>query len=172
VVALLMNGLERGDDISGSEAYRQAYPHLRNLLAALVRAVLIVGVLMLSVVGIPWGIRQFVRYQFLAETTTLEPFSGQAALDRSTQLVRRRWFHTLVVLFALSALVFLFAVIVGLLLLIVFAGIPLWLFSIFLTAFAALLVPYTAIAATLLYGDARAEREAAVRAEMLEPVTA
>ena len=44
-------------------------------------------------------------------------------------------------------------------LLIIFAGIPLWLFSTFVTAFAALLVPYTAIAATLLYGDARAEHE-------------
>ncbi len=53
----------------------------------------------------------------------------------------------------------LFTSIVGLLLLIIFAGIPLWLFSIIVTAFAALVVPYTAISATLLYGDARAELE-------------
>ena len=62
-------------------------------------------------------------------------------------------------LLSLNGLVLLFTSIVGLLLLIIFAGIPLWLFSTIVTAFAALVVPYTTISATLLYGDARAQLE-------------
>ena len=159
-VAVLMDALGRGEDIGAREAYRRAFSHLGDLFSALLRALLIVGVLLLSIVGIPWGFRQLVRYQFLPETITLEGTQGRGALDRSSALVRGRWFHTAIVLIVLNALVLLFTSIVGLLLLIIFAGIPLWLFSVVVTAFAALVVPYTAISATLLYGDARAELEA------------
>jgi hypothetical protein len=158
-VAVLMDALGRGEDIGAREAYRRAFSHLGDLFFALLRTVLIVGVLLVSIVGIPWGIRQLVRYQFLPETITLEGTQGQEALDRSSELIRGRWFNTAIVLLSLNGLVLLFTSIVALLVLIIFAGIPLWLFSIIVTAFAALVVPYTAISATLLYGDARAELE-------------
>lgn len=158
-VAVLMDALGRGEDIGAREAYRRAFSHLGDLFFALLRSVLIVGALMVSIVGIPWGIRQLIRYQFIPETITLEGTRGQAALDRSSELIRGRWFHTAIVLLSLNGLVLLFTSIVGLLLLIIFAGIPLWLFSTIVTAFAALVVPYTTISATLLYGDARAELE-------------
>ena len=165
VVAVLMSGLERGDEITARDAYRGALGHLGDLVGALVRAVVIVGALLVSIVGIPWAIRQIIRYQFLPETTTLEGMRGRVALDRSSTLVRGRWFHTAAVLISLNVLVLLFTGLVGLVLLIVLAEIPLWLFSIVVTAFSALLVPYTAIAATLLYGDARADHDAREPAE-------
>ncbi len=164
-VSILVDALERGEDLGARTAYRRALDHLGDLFSALLRSVLIVGALLLTVVGIPWAIRQLIRYQFVPETITLEAKRGAAALDRSSELVRGRWFHTAIVLISLNALVLLFTSIVGLLLLVIFAGIPLWLFSIIVTAVAALVVPYTAISATLLYGDARAELDDDERAD-------
>ncbi len=167
VIAFLLDGLGRDESTTASEAFHKTPAHLHDLLAALARAVVIVAVLMISVVGIPWAFRQLVRYQFLSETTTLERLSGKAALDRSSALVRGRWFHTAVVLISINAIVFVCSMLVGLLLLIVAAGIPLWLFSVIVTVFAGLVAPYTAIAATLLYGDARAQLES--RTDVPEP---
>jgi hypothetical protein len=58
-----------------------------------------------------------------------------------------------------NALIALSGMVIGLLLLLIVAGIPLWLFSGLVTLVYALIVPLAAVALTLLYGDAVAEKE-------------
>lgn len=121
-------------------------------------------VLLVSFVGIPWGIRQLVRYQFIAHTVMYEERDGRDALARSSELVRGRWFHTAVVVGALNAAVGIIALVVAWLLLIVASGLPLWLFSILVSIVYTCTVPLAAVAMALLYGDAVADRDGAEEA--------
>jgi len=167
-VASRMRSLESGTAMGGLEAYRQTFARIGDLLSAIARAVVIVALLLISIVAIPWGIRQLVRYQFIAQTTMLEGLGGQAALDRSTQLIRGRWFHTAVMVALVNGLVGLVAAVVGILLLVLLTGIPLWLFSVLVSASSALIVVYGAVTLVLLYGDATAELEQLEDAEPVE----
>jgi len=159
VVATELQDVDVGADPGAVAAYHRTLRRLGDLLVAVLRAIVIVGLLLISVVGIPWGIRQLVRYQFIAEATMLDDRGRKAALDRSTELVRGRWWNTAGFFVMLNVIVLLSSSVVGLLLLIVSAGLPLWLFSVLVTTIAALIVPYSAAAATLYYGDARAQLE-------------
>lgn len=159
VVATLMRSLESGVEMKGIDACRQTFARTGDLLSALWRAVVIVGLLLISVVGIPWGVRQLVRYQFIASVVVMEGTGGRSALDRSTALARGRWFHTAAMVVVLNALVGAVAVAVGLVLLVLLTGVPLWLFSILVSASSAVFVCYSAVAFVLLYGDARAQFE-------------
>jgi hypothetical protein len=58
-----------------------------------------------------------------------------------------------------NALLAVAATVVGLLLLVAVSGLPLWLFSLLTTLIYALLTPLTAVAQTLLYGDAFAQNQ-------------
>ena len=171
-VATLVHGMEGGVEVSAAEALRRTLARIGDLTGVIARTVVIVGVLLVSVVGIPWGIRQLVRYQFIAPVTMLEGLSGRAALDRSSELIRGRWSHTAVIVVALNALVAVIAVTVGLVVLVLLTGIPLWLFSILVSASSAVIVCYSAAAFVLLYGDATAQLEQLEPAEPLDPAAA
>ena len=79
-------------------------------------------------------------------------------LARSARLVKGRWWHTAIMVGLFHLLVAGSGLVVGLLLLVLFAGIPLWLFSGLITLVYALIVPLAAVAMTLLFGDAVAEQ--------------
>ena len=52
----------------------------RELASAVVSSTLIVALLLISVVGIPWGIRQLMRYQLVPQVVMLEGLGGAAPL--------------------------------------------------------------------------------------------
>jgi hypothetical protein len=168
VVATYLRAAEDGSPIGAKDAFVRVGARARDLIGGLVRGVLIVVLLLISLVGIPWGVRQAVRYQFLAQVTALEGSGGRAALDRSSALVRGRWLHTAVVIALLNLLVGAVAGAAGLVMLVLLSGIPLWLFSALVTLVAAAIVPYAAIGFVLLYGDALAVREGMSAAELRE----
>ncbi len=125
--------------------------------------------LLSTVVLAPFGIRQLVRYQFAPQAVMAEERRGGAALRRSSALVRGRWWHTAVVVATINGAIALTALAAALLLLVAASGVPLWIFSGLVSVVYALVVPLAAIAVTLLYGDAVAERE---ETEANEPVPA
>ncbi len=168
MVAAYYVPIARGQEGSAPDAIRLAWSRRRDLATGFLRSTVIVTLLMVSVVGIPWGIRQLIRYQFLAQAVVLDDLHGVDALARSSMLVRSRWFHTAVFVIALNVLGVIVGTTLGLLLLVLVAGLPLWLFSVLVTLVFALIVPVTAEAITLLYGDAVAESQGA---EAAEPVT-
>lgn len=80
-----------------------------------------------------------------------------------------RWWHTAIMVGVFNALPFVTAITVGLLLLLALTALPLWFFSALMTITYALLVPLTATAQTLLFGDAVAEHGDAERKEQETP---
>ena len=123
------------------------------LIKGFVQAAVVVLLLMFTIIGIPFAIRQLVRYQFLPHVAMLEGHDGRQSLERSSDLVRGRWWHTaafiglvdLVLAIALSA--------IGLLVLVVLRP-PFWVLTIAIGLASMLVYPIATIATTLLYGDA------------------
>jgi hypothetical protein len=157
IVAEYLDGPERGT-AAAVTAMKVTWHRRRELARAFLRSFAIVFALLVSLIGAPWGIRQLVRYQFVPQAVTYDDLAGQQALDRSSDLVRGRWFHTALVAAVVNGFVGLTALIVALLLLVLASGIPLWVFSALATLVYALTVPLAAIAMTLLYGNAIAAR--------------
>jgi len=94
-----------GGPVSGMDAVRRAWTHAPELAVGFLRASAIVVVLIVSVVGIPFGLWFLVRYQFMAQVVVTENRSGREALTRSAQLVTGRWWHTALVLGLFNLLV-------------------------------------------------------------------
>lgn len=139
---------------AGLLSVRAVIDRAYDLLTGLVRAAVIVGVLLVSVVGIPWGIRQLVRYQFLAPVVMNERLGGAGALTRSSALVRGRWAHTALAVALLNLIAGGVGTAIGLVLLVVLQVLPLWMFSVVVALISVVVVPMVAIAQTLVYGDA------------------
>jgi hypothetical protein len=174
-VAVFLDGQDGGDSdepMTARDAIAQTIANGRAIASGLLRATVIVGLLLISFVGIPWGIRQLIRYQFIAPVTVLEGRVGGAALDRSSDLVRGRWLHTAIAIGGVNAGVGLVGAVAGLLFLIISAGLPLWLFAVLVNTASAIVSPFAAIAAVLLYGDAVAEENDLEPAPDIEMVDA
>jgi hypothetical protein len=160
MVAAYYEMLSEGESAGGMDAVRRAWSCAPQLLRGFLRSFLIVGLLLVSVIGIPFGLWFLIRFQFLAQAVVTENRSGRSALARSSELVRGRWWHTAAMIGLFNVLVAASGAIVGLLILVLVASIPLWLFSGLVTLVYALIVPLAAVAQTLLFGDAvAAERE-------------
>ena len=101
---------------------------LRAVVVTMIRATLIVVGLALTIVGLPWSIRQAVRYQFSIPVAVTEELSGAEALARSTELVRGRWWRTAVTLALFAGLALILNSVVQLGLLVVLSGLPLWVY--------------------------------------------
>jgi len=152
-----------GADVRASarDAARAVWVKVVGLVVAVVLATVALGVLSILVVGIPIAVWLFVRWQFTAQVVMLKGLGGRQALARSASLVKKRWFHTaLVTVLALGA-VGVVGMIVGLVLLILFTGLPLWVLSAVIALVDVLVMPYAALVLTYLYGDAVASHRTA-----------
>lgn len=160
LVAQFMSGPDRsrgGLRVAG----KATWAHREDLFGAFVRAYGIVVILLASIVGIPWAIRQLVRYQFVAHAIANEDADAKGSLQRSSELVRGRWFHTAVVVSVINSIIFFTVMGLSLLLLVVATSIPLWMISALVTLMYIVVAPLAAIAMNLLYGDAAAVSEEA-----------
>jgi hypothetical protein len=127
-------------------------PTLKRLLATVLRAALIVVALLVSLVGIPWAIRQLVRYQLVPQVVALEKATGKHALERSSTLVRGRWWWTAGVIAVLQAVIWIAGLGSSVLILVLVTSIPLWLFSVLSALILVVLVPVGAAAMAYVYG--------------------
>ncbi|MGI9604432.1 MAG: hypothetical protein ACR2QE_21305 [Acidimicrobiales bacterium] len=165
-VCVTMNAADEGRTVDARAAYAAVLSRWKPLCGAIVRTVILVGLLLITVIGVPIGIWLLVRYQFLAQAVMLDGTDGRGALRRSARLVEGRWLHTAVMVLLINGVVAISAFVVGFLVLVLVSGLPLWGFNIVTAGVYALLVPLAAAAYTLLYGD----RVAATAAEADEPV--
>ncbi len=149
------------------DSARRIWDRRAAVVGGFVRSFVIVALLLLTIVGVPWAIRQLVRYQFFTHAIVFDGADGSSSLARSSELVKGRWWHTAIVVAAFNALIGATALVVALLVLVVATGWPLWVFSVVVSLTYALVVPIAAIAMTLLYGDAVAQSERGARAELV-----
>ena len=152
--ALALVEVDRGNEIGPVHAYRLALARFRPLVRTLLLGVGVWVVLTATVYLSPIAIWLAVRWAFLAQVVELEGVSGLAALRRSGQLVRGRWFRvaslvgvTLVVALAIGP-------VVGAVLIILTQA-PFALLNVVAGIVYALAMPFVAITTTYTYFDAR-----------------
>jgi hypothetical protein len=156
-MAVYLDRADTNDPLSAFDAVKLAWGRRRELAVGLLQASVVVGLLFFTVVGTPWAIRQLIRYQLMPHAVMLEDLDGRAGLARSSTLTRGRWWHTALFLSILNLLILGVSIGAGIVLLVLFAWIPLVLFSIVIMVLFAFIAPVTAFALTLLYGDAIAQ---------------
>ena len=146
-------------DLSVAGTYRWAASKLAILAETLLRGGLIIVGLAITIVGIPWAIRQYVRYQVATATIVWEDRSPRDALRRCSQLIRgrERWWHTALVVLSLQVFVGLLGAAAGVLALILVSGFPLEFYSLVALLGGVLVLPYLAASTALLYGNVVAE---------------
>jgi len=149
----ILGQLSDGATPTARGAISAVVEHARALGGGLLRAVLIVGVLLVSIIGAPFGIHRLVRYQFLAHAATLENLDGAAALRRSSSLIKGRWWSTAFVVALVNIVVVGIVTGLGLLLLVVVRP-PFWLLSMLIGAAEVVAAPLAAIVIAFLYGNA------------------
>ncbi|MET0911289.1 MAG: Vps62-related protein, partial [Ilumatobacteraceae bacterium] len=132
------------------------------LSTALLLAVVSVVLVSFTVVGLPIAVWLFVRWLFLPQAVVLDHCGGRAALAHSARLVGRRWWHTALVAAVTLGIVSAFGLAVGLVLLVLFTGLPLWALSAIVATCNMLAMPYGAVVMTFLYGNAVSADSAAV----------
>lgn len=169
VSALVAEFLRGANRTSGGlrDATRVTWARRSTLLKAFIRTYATVVILMVSIIGIPWGIRQIVRYQLMPQVIVHEETDARGSLQRSTELVHGRWLHTAFAATAINGMVFVTVMGLSLLLLVGAASIPLWAFSALVTLLYILVAPLAAIAMNLVYGDAVAATQGAPVAELV-----
>lgn len=145
-----------GADSSLLEGFRLVRSRLRHITATSILVAIIVLGLAITVIGLPFAVRQLVRYQFAISVTTVEDLTARAALTRSSELVRGRWWRTALTAGIIGGLAFVVNSALQLGLLILLSGLPLWGYVAATFLVTGLVIPLIATAPVLLYGDAAA----------------
>ncbi|HKS90399.1 MAG TPA: hypothetical protein VJQ83_00620, partial [Tepidiformaceae bacterium] len=86
--------LDRGLDFSPRRALRELYRKLGTLTLARLRAVGIVALLGISIIGIPFAVRQTVRWYFIEQSIIFDNASRQDAPARSAAAVDHEWLRS------------------------------------------------------------------------------
>jgi hypothetical protein len=157
-VAVMLAEIDAGRRMLAAEAYRRVFERLRPLARGMAMELGMVFLLTITVVGIPFAIHRFIRWSLFAQACMLHELSASEALQRSSDLVRGRWWRT----FGFTAMVDALAALSGPLL-----GVGLLLLTDhslnFINLAAALVytftVPFATIQLTLYYFDLE-ERQA------------
>jgi Vacuolar protein sorting-associated protein 62 len=142
---------------------REVGSRWRELASAYLPAAVAIVFLSWTGIGLPVAAWLTVRFQFLGQIVMREDLSGSAARARAGELVRHRWWHTAVVALIVWAGIHALGVLLGLLLLVAFTSLPLWTITAVVLVAQIALTPLGAIALTMLYGDAVAQREEELR---------
>lgn len=114
-----------------------------------------VVLLFLTIVGIPWAVRQAVRWVFIPQVVVFEGLRARDALQRSAELVRGRWWRTAVLVGLLTGIGLATGLLAGLLLLFLTTAAPLSVVNFIGSLVYVVALPYVAVALALAlaYGD-------------------
>ncbi len=157
-VAHAMVELDAGRSTSALDVYRSALGRVGALAGSLLRAVVVITILNLTLVGIPVAAWLTVRWSLLAQVVQIEGHPPRGALQRSGRLVAGHWWKVA----SIAVFVTGFALVIGpflgaLLLLVSTASFD--VVNIVAAVVYMLTLPLASIATTYVYCDARA-REA------------
>jgi hypothetical protein len=150
--------IDRGEAVGPIQAYRLALKKIRALLGALGLSAVAWAALTATGILLPVAIWLGIRWSLLAPVVELEDRSAVAALRRSAELVRRRWFRV-ASLVGVSAVVALAAGPLLGALLIFLTDAPLPLLNLVAGVVYGLAMPFVALVTSYVYFDARARHE-------------
>jgi hypothetical protein len=150
-VITFVRELEAGRAVGFVGAYRGMLERFWRLVGAHVLSTVLVLLIALTVIGIPIAIKKYVDWQFVQQEILFKDASLRDAFRGSSGVVQGHWWHTLSVAGFLWLLSQVAGPVLGFAL--VFADVPLTTINLLGSLVFALLVPYVALARTLLYFD-------------------
>jgi hypothetical protein len=157
-VTAFVRNLDRDEAGGFRGAWKLTISRLWRLIAVQVLATVVVTLLLITIIGIPYGIRKFVDWQFGQQEILFHDRSIREALRGSTQTVRGHWWHAAAVTITFWLLSEIPGPLLGFALL--FTTLPIRSVDLFGSVVSTLLVPYVGIGRTLLYLDLGARRAA------------
>jgi hypothetical protein len=150
-VVMYLRMVETGREGGARESYRELYPILGRVILGQLVAIVLAGLMIFTVIGIPFGIYFYFAWQLVQQEIIFSDASIREALRASHRCVRGHWLRAVAVIGILSLL----AVIAGPLLgfILIFLNWSPVLVNLVGSIVFALLIPYVAIGRTLLYFD-------------------
>jgi len=159
VVIVAVREVSKKGQASFAGAYRGMWQRFRRVVGAQLLASLALLLMAITVVGIPFAIWKYVGWLFVQQQILFEDKPLREAFRGSSDLVRGRWWYTLRVAAVFALIGVTAGPVLGFAL--IFTDISLLLINAIGALVFALLVPYIAIGATLLYFDLETEAERA-----------
>ena len=153
VIAFMMN-LDRTGDTGVLAAWAAVKRRFWRLLLVQLLADFLVILLMVTIIGIPYGIKKFIDWQLAQQQVLFEDVSIREAFRRSTHLVRGHWWHTGVTAGTLWLISQIPGPVLGFALL--FTTVPVNTVNIIGSVVFVFLIPFVVIGRTLLYFDLQA----------------
>ena len=153
-VACALGKIHEGEQPDAFDAFRGIVPRLGSLGWAWFRVILVAGLLAVTIVGIPLAVVYLVRKAVLSQACVLEDLHATPALRRSSELVSGHGLRVLAISALVNVTAFLLGPIVGVAVLFLTSG-SLSLINLISSLVYAFVVPYAAIAMTLLFYDLR-----------------
>jgi hypothetical protein len=141
--------------VSVRGAYRGVREHVDELTFADGFLVVVVGMLAISVVGLPVAVLLLGRWAYVAQVVVFERLGGRAALRRSSALVRGHWFQASAVLLTMIATTLLLGPLLGVVLLFATSA-SFELVNVISSLVFVATMPLVAIATTYVYANLRA----------------
>ncbi|MGE0538605.1 MAG: Vps62-related protein [Dehalococcoidia bacterium] len=158
-VAAVLRELDAGHRPAALDGYRAVWTHLRALLWSRLKALGIVSLLLISVVGIPFAVIRMIRWLFVEQAIMIDDAGSQTALAASARVVKGRWWRTLASAVVLGFIGLMTGPVVAITMLILFEP-PAELVNVVSSAIYALMLPLVFIALTQLYTNLKARTSA------------
>jgi hypothetical protein len=159
-VSAALGELDAGRRIRAPEAFRIAFHHAGPLAGALARQFGAAVLLTITVIGIPFAIRRFVRWSLFAQAAVLEELPARDALRRSAELVDGYWWRTFGITAFVDIVTALSGPLIGVVLLLV-SDSSLNFINVVGSLIYTITVPYAATVLTLYYFDLDARKSGA-----------
>jgi hypothetical protein len=160
---VVIGRMEKDEPVDALTALLEVAAHLPRLVISKLIAAFAIGGLCLSIVGIPFGLRQASRWSLSGHAVLLEGKPATKALRSSADLISVSRWHALITLLLLAMVALLTAPAVGIVLLWFVKSLSPVYVGLLTAVLHALLVPYLAIALTLLYFDLDSRRSETTR---------
>jgi hypothetical protein len=158
-----LSRIEAGQPPRITESFRGMLRALPEFGRARLAAIVVVGLLSATVVGIPLALRQAVRWVFIEQAVLLDGLPARAAIQESARKAGADWWWTAGCVVGLGLVGLVAAPAAGIFLMLAFKSLPLIYVNLASALLYVALVPYVAIALALVYFDLSA-REPAARA--------
>jgi hypothetical protein len=156
-VVAFVHQREQGKDTGVREGYREIWGKLWRVVGAQLLVYLFLGLMAITVIGIPFAIYFYVAWQFVQQEILFEDRSMRESLRGSHARVRGHWWRTVIV----TAILALIGVVIGPVLgfFLIFLNLSAVLVNLIGSIVYALVLPYVALGRTLLYLDLCAREE-------------
>jgi len=154
IVVIFMRLLAENQPASFRACWQGMRERFWRIVAALLLATLGIGLMAITIVGLPFAIWKLVGWSFVGQEVLFTDKSLREAFRGSSDLVRGRWWHAVRVVVFLVALLFIAGPILTLGL--IFTPLPFLLINLLGALIFSLLLPYAIVAQTLLYFDLQA----------------